>query len=72
MGISNAPAAFQTLMRLVLAGLDVQTYHAYLDDILIASPTWSQHLAHIEEILKRFKKNNLKLKARKAAVARKT
>ena len=36
-GLCNAPATFQRLMQVVLAGLDWKSCFVYLDDILIAS-----------------------------------
>ena len=45
-GLSNAPAVFQELMFVVLQGCNVFS-RAYLDDIMIFSPTLEEHLEHI-------------------------
>lgn len=41
-GMRNSPATFQRVMNFTLQGLE--GVHVYLDDILILSETWSQHL----------------------------
>lgn len=51
MGMSNAPATFMKLMRLVLAGLPLSHYHCYLDDIIVSSQDFSTHLRHLEAVL---------------------
>ena len=63
-GLSNAPAVFQELMSVVLQGLgDFAT--AYLDDILVFSPTLEDHLQHLDTIFDRLRKHDLKLKLKK-------
>ncbi|GFV46880.1 transposon Tf2-6 polyprotein [Trichonephila clavipes] len=49
-GLKNAPATFQRLMDIFRRGLPVL---ACLDDIIIMSPTFEQHLADLEAVLKR-------------------
>lgn len=46
-GLCNAPATFQRLMNSVLAGLIYKTCAVYLDDIVIASPTFEQHFVDL-------------------------
>ena len=49
-GVKNAPACFQSLMQRVLAGLtDYAT--AYMDDVVIFSQNWDDHVAHISSVL---------------------
>lgn len=44
-GLRNAPATFQPLMNQVVAGLDGCA--VYLDDVVIYSDTWSEHIQRI-------------------------
>lgn len=50
-GIQNAPATFQRLVNKVLKG--VADCEAYLDDVVIYSSSWSQHVAQLEEVFHR-------------------
>ena len=63
-GLSNAPAVFQELMSVVLQGLGDFAI-AYLDDILVFSPTLEDHLQHLDTIFDRLRKHDLKLKLNK-------
>ena len=67
-GLRNAPATFQRLVQKVLLGLDAFSA-AYLDDIIIFSNSWHEHLCHIREVLKRIKQAGLTMKASKCAFA---
>uniref|UniRef100_A0A9J8CV35 Gypsy retrotransposon integrase-like protein 1 n=1 Tax=Cyprinus carpio carpio TaxID=630221 RepID=A0A9J8CV35_CYPCA len=58
-GMRNAPATFQRLVNKVLEG--VAGCEAYLDDVVIYSSTWSQHLAQLGDVFKRLKAANLTL-----------
>ena len=49
-GLHGAPATFQRLMDRVLRGCeDCST--AYLDDVVVFSMTWEEHLEHIRRVL---------------------
>lgn len=50
-GLSNAPATFQRLMNTVLAGLIYKCRVVYLDDIVVVSPTFEQHLEDLDMVL---------------------
>lgn len=63
-GLSGAPATFQRLMDHTLRGLD-QFVGVYLDDVVIFSHTWKQHLSHLESVLSRLQEANLTLKLKK-------
>ena len=63
-GLSNAPAVFQELMSVVLQGLGDFAI-AYLDDILVFSPTLEDYLQHLDTIFDRLRKHDLKLKLKK-------
>ena len=65
-GLTAAPAIFQELMAKVLQGLDRFTT-AYLDDILIYSATFENHLKHIQAVFDRLRDHCLKLKLKKCS-----
>ncbi|XP_060071985.1 uncharacterized protein LOC132551825 [Ylistrum balloti] len=67
-GLSNAPAVFSELMSIVLRGLDHMAI-AYLDDILIFSPTIEEHLEHIRIVFNRLRQHDLRLKLKKCFFA---
>ncbi|KAL7868371.1 hypothetical protein SRHO_G00097550 [Serrasalmus rhombeus] len=69
MGLTNAPPTFQRLMELVLRGLHWKECLIYLDDVLVFSRTFSQHLGSLEEVLGRFRSAGLKLKPTKCSFA---
>ena len=50
-GLRNAPASFQRLVNHILAG--VSNCEAYLDDLVIYSVTWLDHVAHLKAVLER-------------------
>lgn len=55
-GLRNAPATFQRLMNHVLRDEIAEGFVVvYMDDILIYSPTWKEHLRHMERVLEQIK-----------------
>lgn len=52
-GLKNAPGTFQTLMQHVLADHWGEFAIAYLDDIIIYSDKWEQHLLHLALVFER-------------------
>ena len=64
-GLTNAPPGFQRLMDFVLSGLQWEFSLVYLDDVLVYSPTFQDHISHLQQVFDRFRKYNLKLKMRK-------
>lgn len=69
MGLTNAPPTFQRLMELVLRGLHWKLCLVYLDDVLVFSRTFSEHLSGLEEVFSRFRSAGLKLKGSKCHFA---
>ena len=67
-GLKGAPATFQRLMDTVLQGLD-NFAAAYLDDVIIHSNSWSDHLSHLQQVFDRIRKAKLTVKQRKCQFA---
>ena len=66
-GLCNAPATFSRLMDRVLSGLHSETCLFYLDDIIMFSSTWEEHLARLRQVFERLRYADLKLGAEKCA-----
>ncbi|KAL8558029.1 hypothetical protein ACOMHN_057896 [Nucella lapillus] len=56
-GMVNAPAVFTRMMRKLLKGL--KGVENFMDDILIASETWEEHMSQLAEVLLRLRRANL-------------
>ena len=67
-GLVSAPSTFQRLMDEVLDGIQEHTL-AYLDDIIIHSENWEDHLAHLEEVFSRLRKAELTIKEKNCTFA---
>ena len=64
-GMCNAPATFQRLMEVVLAGLLWKNCFVYIDDVLVCSQTFEEHLTHLAQVMSRLQQAGLRLKAKK-------
>ena len=60
-GLCNAPATFQRFMDATLAGLKWKNLVVYMDDIIIFSSTFEEHLKDLEEVFIRLAKANITL-----------
>ena len=69
-GLVNAPATFQRLMEVVLAGLARTTCMVYLDDILVFGQDLAEHNTNLEMVLTRLREAGLRLKPAKCHLAR--
>ncbi|XP_038059124.1 uncharacterized protein LOC119730344 [Patiria miniata] len=65
-GLINAPATFSRLMRTVLR--EVLNVHNYIDDILIHTTSWQDHLKTLKEVLKRLREAKLSARPKKCQV----
>ena len=70
-GLCNAPATFSRFIDRVLSGLHWEMCLFYLDDIIVFSSTWEEHLARLRQVFERLRHANLKLGADKCAFAAK-
>ena len=64
-GLTNAPAIFQRTMDVVLAGIKWQYAMVYIDDIIVYSKTFGEHIRHLEDVFGRLAAANLTLKLSK-------
>ena len=69
-GLCNAPSTFQRIMDQTLRGLLHKNCLVYLDDIIIYSETFEDHLVHLRQVFERLRKANLKLKPGKCYIGR--
>ena len=65
MGLTNAVATFSTLMNQVFGPELDKCIVVYLDDLLVFSSTWEQHLKDVEMALQRLRENHLYVKKSK-------
>jgi len=70
-GLTNAPATFQSLMNSILRPYLRKFIVVFLDDILIFSKTWDEHLHHVRTILETLRSHRLYCKPSKCQFAAK-
>ena len=68
-GLVNAPATFQRLMEVVLAGLAREVCLVYLDDVLVMGKTLEEHNENLAKVLDRLCTVGLHLKPKKCSFA---
>jgi hypothetical protein len=59
-GLATAPSAFQSIMNLILRGLNWVHLMCYMDDILIFSSSFDQHLDLLCQVFTRLRDANMK------------
>lgn len=70
-GLCNAPATFQRMMDEVLSGLKDVVGRDYIDDLIIGSKGFEEHLEHLTKIFNRLREYKLKIKLNKCLFAKK-
>lgn len=70
-GLQNAPSTFQRLMTFCFGDLNFESLLIYLDDIIIFSRTFEEHLERLKLVFDRLRKHGLKLKPQKCNLLRK-
>lgn len=67
-GLSSAPAEFQRSMEECLTGLRDESSQPYLDDNLVHSKSFEDHLRDMKDVLRRYQAHGVKLTAKKCEV----
>ena len=70
-GLANAPASYQRLMEECLGDLNMKICFIYLDDLIIFSKTFDEHMDHLEMVFQRLQEANLKLSTKKCVFLKK-
>lgn len=63
--LKNATSTFERLMEIVLRGLLWHICLVYIDDIIVFSKTFAEHLERLQTVMDRLKSTGLKLKPKK-------
>ena len=71
-GLTSTPATFQRLMENCLGDPNLRDCLIYLNDIVVFSRTFEEHLARLEEVFRRLKAFGLKLKPSKCHLFRRS
>jgi len=70
MGISGAPSSYSRLMEIILKPVLRKHTLVYIDDILIYSNSFEEHLKHTEEVFQILLRNGLRLKPGKCSMVK--
>lgn len=63
-GLHSAPATFQRTMNHILRGCE-QFAGAYIDDVVIYSQFWGEHLQHLSEVFEKIQRAGVTVKLKK-------
>lgn len=66
-GLTNAPSTFQRTMNGILGDFIGKFVLVFIDDLIIFSSSQQEHIKHLDKVLARLDKANLKLKIKKCS-----
>ena len=66
-GLRNAPATFQRALDIILSGVRWKMCFVYIDDIIVFSKNYDEHIVHLEHVLYLLKDAGIKLKLKNAS-----
>jgi hypothetical protein len=70
-GLCNAGATFERLMEKVLSNLSWKVCLVYLDDIIILSKDFNEHMDNLRQVVGRLEQTNLKMNPKKCILLQK-
>eukprot|EP01018_Ginkgo_biloba_P013475 Gb_17806 [translate_table: standard] len=69
LGLTGAPSTFMRLMNTVLRPLIGKSVVVYLDDILVYSKSWPEHMQHLREVMDTLRQEKLFVNLEKCSFA---
>ena len=67
-GLKTASGVFNRMMRKLLSPLKKNNVHHFMDDVLVATETWKEHVEALKAVLQRLREANLAAKPSKIFV----
>ena len=69
-GVTGGPGTFQGVMNDILAPLLRKCVVVFIDDILVYSQNWSDHLTHLSQVFSILREHQFKVKLAKCSFAK--
>lgn len=69
-GLTNSPATYQRLMEEIIGDLNHNICEIYIDDIIIYSSTYEEHLDRLHQVFSKFREAGMKLSPKKCSFVR--
>ena len=60
LGLVNSPATYQSSIELIMSGIQYENCLIYLDDLIVYSKTFRDHIQRLDEVFTRISNANLK------------
>ena len=71
-GLCNSPSTFQRIMEFIFGDMNLSELVLYLDDVLVFSKSFTEHLERLDKVLDRLEHHGLKLKGTKCKLFQKS